>query len=314
MGNKLEVQKNFPKTPETRELRKITWPESVWFFDIDDTLSDTSDVSAAATVGIERVVAKKFGDEIALVIRNQINNYYNLMLFAGRIKEDSDWDRIGGKSEFENLYKSIQDCQQSVIEKFGAPKKWSREVLLKLAADKIGVKLDPEFIYEAVDAYWIELSKITSVFPDALELLNAIKEKKRPIYLLTSSDARLKMNPDGQFIYDPEYSEALKRERIELLRDKGVVFDSLIIGDPEDKPHKDFFEKGLARATADLGSKIDMEKVIIVGDQFANDLRTPKEMNFGWVVLINRMDNQSEIVDEQQINTDNLGKVAKYLD
>jgi len=122
------------------------------------------------------------------------------------------------------------------------------------------------------------------------------------------------MDEEGQFDYDPQYSEALKRQRIELLREKGITFNALSIGDPEDKPHMDFFQKGLKIAEEDSGCPIDTRYAIIVGDSFGGDLQTPKEqMGFGLVVLFQKDKTKTEIIDEYQIITGNLSEVANFL-
>jgi FMN phosphatase YigB (HAD superfamily) len=295
--------------------KKINWNDSVWFFDIDDTLSDTSDVSGRATEGIRRVFRAKFGESIAQAIKDKVNCYYDLMLSGYRVKNEEGWKNVeGGKEAFNSLLKAVENFQPSVVREYGVMKKWSREIFVKMAADKLGINVTPELVHESVDAYWVELSRITSSFPDAVKLIKEIKLHNRPIYLLTSSDARLKMQPDGQFIYDPAYSEALKRERIELLREKGIDFNILSIGDPEDKPHIDFFEKAIKKAEEDLGYSIDLGNSIMVGDSFGGDLQTPKEqMGFGLVVLVNRNRAHLEIVDNYQINTDDLSQLIKIL-
>ncbi|HRZ34035.1 MAG TPA: HAD family hydrolase [Candidatus Moranbacteria bacterium] len=297
------------------EMDKIKWENSVWFFDIDDTLSDTSDVSSDATEGIRRVFKNKYGDDTALAVKNQVNAYYNLMLSGYRVKNEKGWESVeGGKEAFQNLLQTVEKFQPSIVKEFGAMKKWSREIFVKMASDRLGISVTPELVHEAVDAYWVELSRITSAYPDAVELIKEIKIHNRPIYLLTSSDARLKMQPDGKFIYDPVYSEALKRERIELLREKGIDFNILSIGDPEDKPHRDFFEKAIKKASEEYGSSIDLSNSIMVGDSFSGDLQTPKEqMGFGLVVLVDRTKPHLEVIDEHQINTDNLMQVTKFI-
>ncbi len=166
-------------------MRKIKWENSIWFFDIDDTLSNTSDVSADATEGIRRVFKVKHGDNAAVAIKNQVNSYYDLMLSGYRVKSEEGWQKIeGGKDAFHNFLKAVENFQPSIIKEYGAMKKWSREIFVKMAADKLGIKVTSELVHEAVDAYWMELSKITSAFPDAVNLIKEIKTHNRPIYLL----------------------------------------------------------------------------------------------------------------------------------
>lgn len=293
----------------------INWKDSVWFFDIDDTLTDTSDISHRAANGIEKVFTSRFDASVGSAIKNKVNDYYNLMLAGVRIKDEKGWVTIpGGKVAFQNLLHLVEGFQQNIIKQFGVAKKWSREVFVKLAADELAIKVTPELVHEAVDAYWTELSQITKSFDDAVALIKTIKEHHRPIYLLTSSDGRLQLQDDNQFLYNPVYSEALKRERIELLRNKGIEFNLLSIGDPEDKPHRDFFEKGIARAAEDLGQSINLKNAVMIGDSFVSDLQTPKEqLGFGMVVLIDRSGEPLHFVDSQQVNTNNLIEIGDLL-
>ncbi len=144
--------------------------------------------------------------------------------------------------------------------------------------------------------------------------MTEIKTHGRPIYLITSSDARLKMDEIGQFDYDPPYSENLKKQRIELLRKKGIPYNALSIGDPEDKPHLDFFEKGIKIAEQHLGANIDFGNAIMVGDSYAGDLQVPREkLGFGLTVLFNKSTSTTEINASRQISTGNLSKVSDFL-
>ncbi len=147
-----------------------------------------------------------------------------------------------------------------------------------------------------------------------LDLIKKIKEHGRPLYLVTSSDARLKIKPNGQFEYTPQYSADFKRERIQLLREKGIDFNIVSIGDPEDKPHLDFFEKGIKAAEADLGTSIDLSQAIIMGDSFGADLQTPKEkMGFRLAVLFQHGKESTDVVDDHQIVTGNLASTLDFL-
>ncbi len=296
-------------------MYKIKWSESVWFFDIDDTLIDTAGTSSIAADGIRKVFEEKLTPQEAKSVADEFNNIFNHMMMGYRVRSESDWNEItGGKEGFQKLLHDIEMCQKSVVDQYGAYKKFSREVFTKIAADRLGIKYSPELIHESADAYWITLTEKTIVFPHALNLIKEIKAHKRPIYLLTSSDARLKLGSDGQFTYIPEYSEGLKRERIELLREKGVDFNIVSIGDPEDKPHRDFFEKGIKKAEEDMGQKINLKNAIMYGDSFAGDLQTPKEvLGFGFVVLFQKERQHVKAVDERQIDTGNLLEASKFL-
>ncbi|MBI2040288.1 hypothetical protein HYT18_04380 [Candidatus Microgenomates bacterium] len=256
-----------------KKISKIPWAESIWFFDIDDTLIDTAGTTLSVSEGIMRVFQAKHTVEETLRVRDNFNDIFNLMMIGYRVKNKEDWQQVPGEKEaFEKLLQDIGKSQNRVKERYGTSKKWSREVFIKFAADKTGIQVTPELVHEAADAYWVTLTEQTMVYPQAFDLIQVIKRHNRPIYLLTSSDGRLNMDDEGQFDYDPRYSEALKRQRIELLRERGVNFNALSIGDPEDKPHLDFFEKAIKIAERDLGKPIVFKNAIMVGDSFGGDL------------------------------------------
>jgi len=302
-------------TPEQQELAPIAWNESVWFSDIDDTLIDTMAASIPGSEGIHLTFAAHCGEDKAVEMQSNFNAIFQHMIDGYRVRSEADWEHIdGGKQGFDDLVESVAAVQTQVKDNYGHIKKWSREVFIKLAADRAGVAVTPELVHEAADAYWVTLTEKIEIFPDAIELANTIRQHGRPLFLVTSSDARLKMQPDGQFMYDPQYSEALKRQRIELLRARGLQFNTVSIGDPEDKPHPDFFTKAIKMAETELGQPIDTSKAIMLGDSFAGDLQTPKEqLGFGFVVL--RESNRTDPVvdDAHQLTTGSISVASSYL-
>ena len=248
-------------------------------------------------------------------VKNNFNNIFHLMMAGYRVKNADEWQLVpGGKKAFDKILEDIENHQIRVKEKYGTIKKWSREVFVKLAADKANLSVTPEIVNKAADAYWLILTEQTVVYPHVLELMQIIKGYSRPIYLLTSSDGRLRMDEKGQFDYDPQYSEAFKKNRIELLREKGIIFNALSIGDPEDKPNLNFFQKGLKIAEQELGCPINTEHAIMIGDSFEGDLQVPKErMGFGLVVLFQKDKIKLKIIDDHQIITGNLMEVTRLL-
>ncbi len=292
----------------------VNWQDSIWFFDIDDTLIDTAGDSRSATRGIEDVFTLHCGTDKAKRVANEVNAIFELLLVGYRVKND-DWSPVlGGKTAFDQLLIQIKTVQTAVIEKFGKAKLWSREVFIKLACDRVGVPVTPDIVHEAADAFWIKLTQEVHVLPGVVELFQTIVKHSRPIYLVTSSDARLKMDESGQFHYDSKYSEGLKRQRIELLREKGIVFNALSIGDPQDKPDVAFFQKGVETAQAEYGQSFNLKNAIMIGDSFAGDLQTPKEkMGFGLVVLFQKDRSTTVQEDEREIVTGDLSEVLSYI-
>lgn len=298
------------------EIPAIAWDESVWFSDIDYTLIDTVSASGHGSEAIRDALVPHFGENQAAQVYEGFNAIYQLMGAGHRIKQDDDWQKVpGGKQAYDSLQEEIAARQIPVIDEYGGVKPWSREVFIKLAADRADIPITPDVVYEGASAYWKALTAHVDIFPDAQELTDTIAGHDRPLYLLTSSDARLIMGASGQFRYNPAYSEALKRERIELLRERGLRFTAVTIGDPEDKPDVAFFAKAIRTAETELDHPIDSSKAIMLGDSYKADIQTPKEkLGFGLVVLRENHREECVVEDEQQLTTGNLTDATQYLD
>ncbi len=289
-----------------KSVTKMPWSESVWFSDVDDTLITTAASTPVAANVITEILTSKFDSSVGYRIKKEFENIFKIM-FEGHTGQNHG-------NEYEELISHINSFQQEILQKFGKTKLWSREIFMKIAGERSGVSFSPELLYELTDAYWMKLSEVANPFQGVLSLIQTIKQHNRPLYLLTSSDGRLQEKDNGQFLYEPSYSEGFKRERMQLLRQKGIDFNLVSIGDPEDKPDKDFFEKGIHMAERDLGHGLDVSQAIMIGDSFKGDLQTPKEqLGFGLVVLFENGRNETEIVDEHYIKVGNLEEIIQFL-
>ena len=289
----------------TSSVHKISWDESIWFSDVDDTLITTAESSLPASDGIRDVFTSRYGKEVGITIQKEFIKIFTMMLSLHRGNNETD--------EHRSLIEEIESYQKGLPAEYGRPKRWSREIFTMIATQRLGIHVSHELISEATDAYWMNLTQIAEIIPGVFPLINEIKKHKRPFYLVTGSDVRL-VDDNGQFLYNPHYSESFKRERLAVLRQRGINFNLVSIGDPEDKPHKDFFEKAVRVAEEDLGEKIDLSKAIIIGDSFAADLQTPKEqMGFGLSVLYKNGSEHTEIIDEHLIATGSLAEITKFL-
>ena len=122
------------------------------------------------------------------------------------------------------------------------------------------------------------------------------------------------MQNDGNFIYEPAYSEKLKSQRVEKMKEKGLNYTAYRIGDPEDKPHLDFFEKITNVAKADLG-EIDYKNCLMFGDSYSGDLETPRnKLGFGLVVYIDHEHNSVDEIDENYVITGNLEHFLRWFE
>ncbi len=294
-------------------VEKILWEKSVFFFDVDDTLINTAAVTPIAAEEIKKVFASNYSDEVGRQIETEFNHIFATMTIGHKAKSEYDWIPFPQeKSKYDDLMSTIEQTQVHIRKEHGGIRKWSREFFIWYAAKSVGLTVAPEIILEAADAYWLAISEKTTAYPSAIQLLQTIHEHNRPVFLVTGSDARLTFGTDGQFHYDPSYSEGFKRGRMQLLREKGITFHGISIGDPEEKPHKDFFLKGIRQAQENLGMPIDLRHAIVMGDSYAADLQTPKEqLNFGLAVLYDIHRRNTEIVDDHYAM---IGSHSQLLD
>lgn len=301
---------NLEDTFEQPTMNTIPWKESIWFLDIDDTLIDTAGASPQATVAMRKVLERYFDHEVAVKFQDGVTRLFHLVLAGHQARRGEDMQL---EREHQRLISSLEKYQQPVREKYGVIKKWSREVFVKLIADEIGVTVTPAMVREAADAYWQTRAEVTHIFPHALTLLRQIREHGRLIFFLTSSDARLTMREDGLFEYDPVYSEERKRERVLAMRKRGLDYDDVSIGDPEDKPHLDFFMKGIRLVEKRLRQKLERGSCIVVGDSFSADLQTPlQQLGFGMGVLFVKGQKKTKS-HGNYISTGILSDVAHFL-
>lgn len=205
------------------------------------------------------------------------------------------------------MLEKIDALQAPIKEKYGSAKKWSRETFLKIALDNTNTEYKIDQLIQAVDNYWIKISEVAEVFPGTVEFLEKIQSAGGTRVFVTSSDARLTY--DGKvFDYDPKYSEAKKRTRIDALAKLGIKYDYLSIGDPEDKPDPAFFQKAIDLVEKAQGEKLNLSEAVIIGDSFNSDIKTPiEQMGFGIGVVFKK--DQSEVIWE----TDNLVSTGNLL-
>lgn len=296
-------------------IDKINWSEAIFFFDVDDTLIDTAANSISGSEGILNQLLTIVDTETATNVQERFNQIFETLMIGHTIKNTEDWDKIpGGQQYHDKIINQINSYQKPIIEQYGDIKKWSRETMLKISLDDYSINLNSKEITKLIDAYWLKLSQVSTPMPGVLDLFSEIKSHNRPSFLITSSDARLTLQDNNYFHYNPKDSETFKTKRLEALKEKGIIYDKASIGDPEDKPHLDFFMKGLNIAEKYLNYKINPKNIIMCGDSFKGDLQTPKEqLDFGLVVLYKKDQPETIAEGENFISTGNLHEITKYL-
>ncbi len=220
---------------------------NIYFLDIDDCLIHTSQLTDNHLSAIKNQLkisgvakAKEITNEFALSFRRMYDNHQGKPLTSHEEK-------------LNKLYmQRLIELEKPVLEKFGEVKRWSREVCLYIAAQKIGITLTNDEIISVTNILWAKITQYAVFYPDAKPFLQNLINKTIPFYLITSSDSRLTMDDDTQlFHYDPEYSRNLKLQRLKIFTDMGIPQENIFIGDPYDKPKIWVFEEALKKARKD---------------------------------------------------------------
>jgi FMN phosphatase YigB (HAD superfamily) len=297
-------------------MEQFDWQNSVWFFDVDDTVLNTDGAHEFGAQLAREYLATAIGSESAEKIIDRFNEKYWFIRRGYSARDPSDWAEIhGGQAAYEALLELIRSYQPEVIQKFGAAKLWSREVLLKLCADELGIALRGEAAEAAAAAFWDGVAEKTAVIPGAAELIAALRHHGRSVHLFTSSDGRLNFHSERQtFTYDPERSRSLKTQRVERRRGQGLDYDTLTTGDPLDKPALSGFQSMLAAAAAFLGRPPAPENCVMVGDSHEGDLAVPHDrLNFGLCVWYRQNSHEVKWLDESLLSVPDLARVAGFF-
>ncbi len=258
-----------------RMLAEVVRDATVWLADVDDTLTDTAQMHRAASRSLVGVVRKITGETMALQIVERFEQIFDVLLAshqAAGVRAQSD-DRTA--ADVELLWFRVNDCQQEIKQRWGATKKFSREVLLKLAAEDFGIILDADQLSLCADRYWEHVDANAIFLDGAIPMTDEIARIGNSLFLFTSSDARLLLKGNGQFQYDPTASLDFKRQRMEKLRQRGLNYREVFIGDPFDKPTPVFFaaiHDGVERSTS---RRFDANHAVVLGDSFSSDLAVP---------------------------------------
>jgi len=286
----------------------------IFLFDVNHTLINTAMGHLHAMRSMEqKLIEAKVEKDKANKIIKHVHYITSLMIVGFLMVNEDEWDDVpGGREAYKELISKIHIHQKLIYKKWGFIKKWSREVFLKIAADLMGINLNSKIIKIVVDAHWNAITEKAKPFSSAKILFKELKKRNIPVYLLTSSDGRL-LFKNETFFYDPSYSEQSKKKRMEQLRKDGLYFDDIIVGDPEDKPSKDFFLKGISIAHRASRRNINPKDMVIVGNSYEDDLDVPiNELGFGLGILVDKSISRSHM-SKNIIELNDLRKIINLL-
>lgn len=209
-------------------------------FDVDDVMVDTDAAGVAAMAAVD--------SRIAPLLQRHYETLINHL-------------RGLGPPEYAALRKRIEGWQRG----FSEVKQWSRECLVAICFEDIGVKPTAELIAREAGAYWRTVTERTVVYPDARELAGRLRARGISIHFATNSDGFLGFDEAAQsFTYDAEDSARRKIARLGLLREVGMNEGNITVGDPIGKPHPEFYERAL--------KGLDRSATLVVGDSLTNDV------------------------------------------
>lgn len=209
-------------------------------FDVDDVMVDTD----AATVAALSAVQPRVGP--------LLKAHYETLIAHLRGEDPPAYPA---------LRKRIEGWQRELTE----VKQWSRETLIAVCFEDLGVQPTKADIEREAAAYWRAITEKTVVYPDAAEMARRFVRDGLTIHFATNSDGFLGFDEARRtFTYDPADSARRKTARLHMLREVGMHEGNITVGDPIGKPHPAFYEKALAG--------LDRGATLVVGDSLSNDV------------------------------------------
>lgn len=241
--------------------------------DIDLTLVDISQGHQLGVEGVESILGSAVAEEF--------NRIFNLILTGHKLPEDRAWD---DREAFNGINERIDEIQKNIIPTYGR-KYWSKETMLIIACERVGIVLHADLLTQARDAYWqgrkdgAVLYEDTKVFADFLVAHNIF------LILMTSSYHIMQIDENMNLSYDPDYSEEYKRRSLQEVLD--FPYQELIIGDPIDKPEVAFFDEVYQVTAGIMGiSPSELSRTtVFMGDSERNDLSVPKSDQFSSILV-----------------------------
>jgi FMN phosphatase YigB (HAD superfamily) len=246
--------------PVTEHIRFV-------LFDVDDVLIEMERSIDLAERAVVAPLAEKIGRERAeLAYRGLSTGYATLR--AQLRAPPGVW-----LPEYREIRRRIEGWQRGLVEDGHEVKQWSRDTLLTIALEELGVVPDRSLVAKAMDAYW-ETAAIEGVmFEDAKQILRALAARGVHYHLATNSDGFLWLDESARtFRYDPEDAAERKRKRTRSLTEFGVRRDQMTVGDPIGKPSALFYERALSEMSAACGEPVDRAALLAVGDSLTNDV------------------------------------------
>ncbi len=247
---------------ENRELEMLLTQSKLVLSDIDYTLLDIAHGHASGVEAVSAITSKAVGSRLDVI--------FHMIIEGHRRAQNEEWEE---REEFDHIMEGMERVQGAIIPQWGV-RIWSKESMIILAAEDVDYDLDSATLIRARDAYWKTRTEKSLSYPYTKNLYSFLDENKIHFHLFTGSNSVLHIADDMSLSYEPEYSAEYKRNA--LASHLPPIVESLIIGDPIDKPDPRFFEKVNKKVQESLNIPDDKETpfgdITVVGDSLRNDL------------------------------------------
>jgi len=219
-------------------------------------------------------LARELGKDLTI----KFNDIFFLIHQEHVLVTDRNWSR---KKEFDQTISQMKSLYY-LKSKYGF-RKYSRELFIITAAKMLNKEVVKVEIEKGRDAYWHGVANHSPIYPDAKKFLEKINKNNTSLIIMTGSDSVMKVSQNLSLEYIPELSKRYKAKRVERC---GIKYQSLIIGDPIDKPDERFFDL-VEKEIKKLGS-FHKKNILFFGDSYRADLKVPEKRGYK-TVLIKRL-------------------------
>lgn len=239
----------------------------VIIFDVDDVVIDMDAMVQAAHDGLQKGLGELLDDHTAERIVTQLKHSYAIL--RGQLRAGTP----GADDAVNALVRRIEGWQAGALNAGYELKLWSRQVLLAVALQDLGLEVTAPLVHAGAEAYWTAVHTHTIIPPDVPRALQRARDAGQVVHLATNSDGWLSFDSAAQtFIYDPKVSESHKRRRLQPLLDLGLQPEDITVGDPSGKPFPGFYQAVLSDLRQKMGQTVDLAEVLVVGDSLGNDI------------------------------------------
>lgn len=239
----------------------------VIIFDVDDVVIDMDAMAQSAHEGLQRRLAELLDEGSAERIVTQLKRSYATL--RGELRAGTP----GCDDAAHGLVRRIEGWQAGALDAGFELKLWSRQVLLAVAMQDLGLEVSARVVHAGAEAYWAAVHAHTLIPPDVPRVLQRARDAGQVVHLATNSDGWMSYDAGAQtFNYDPDASDRHKRRRLQPLLELGLSPEDITVGDPSGKPFAGFYQAVLRDLRAKTGQTIDLSQVLVVGDSLTNDI------------------------------------------